>query len=432
MIMPLVLATGDDELIQLWVKSAGKSLLGNLPLIIYLLERDQIPQAIQLVPVKDDLIGDSSMVFDAKMESLVAKLRTDPSPQAFRLALLLSLDSSIREVRRGSSDHAAKPSESRDERSKRLLEEFSARSKEFSAAERQSLILFFHQRGFSFHESSHILAEFADENSARAFRKSLFGEGTSPAAQLFLPAVCSLAHGGDLSGMERLAAILSLLNEDKMRSSQLEPFPYLIGPALIAYADRQDAKLSPVASETYLQLGRSIAKRKSHPIFMALASYLIHLGARDAASLQRELKEADLETVKPFLNARYFQEEASGLRNFTAALRVAILHPVSSAVLMDPEVFGVNGFARVEGQALLRLLGDPALRAKLAPALYCSLTRYLSDPQLTVEDFQNMKIYAEERRADFTPEEASAIDQQFRMLSTYPRFRTPAAPKSGP
>jgi hypothetical protein len=431
LVMPVVLATGDDELIQLWVKNASKSLAGDLPLIIYLLERDLIPQAADLVPVKDGFTNASSIRFDAKMETLVAKLRKDPSPQAFRLAVMLSIDKNLRDVGESTGTEEP-PHESREVRRKRLLTEYTARVGEFSAEERLALAQNFNASGQGFEEVLPILHEFADEKSAKAFRKSLLNGESSPEAKLFLAAICSLAHDGDLTGMERLAAMLSELNGKSSSYNIINQLFAWIPPSLIAYANRHDAKLTPAASNTYLQLGRWIAKMQNNSRASSIGSYLIHLGAMDAATLQRELQEAGLDNVQPRWFAGNFFGSLREPQTLFAAIRVGILHPVSSAILITPNTLDMNRSGTMSASALPRLLAEPALRAKLPPAAYRRFTGAFPQSQFTVEDYENMKKYAAERRADFSPEDAEAIDRYLLALSNLPRFRTPEAPKAGP
>jgi hypothetical protein len=88
-----VIARGGDlrSLLELWIRVSGKVVTGDLSLIAALLEKDRVAEAVSMAPLAVHEWNFGHLhYFTKKLESLVAKLRSDPSPQAFRLAVRFS------------------------------------------------------------------------------------------------------------------------------------------------------------------------------------------------------------------------------------------------------------------------------------------------------------------------------------------------------
>ncbi|MCU0748324.1 MAG: hypothetical protein MUF13_02150 [Akkermansiaceae bacterium] len=403
-LLPMVLSSQDDALVRRWVKEVGQSLTGDRALILYLLERKLVAEALAIAPSPGEPTmshSSDTYYFDSKIESAVAKLKADPSPRAFCLAADLSR---LPDLRKGSGTPEAMPREAWADRRKRLLSEYASRAAEFSFHERAAICVSLGLDQSGYHEAQPLLNEFAGDTSVSDFRKSLTDGPPTPLARLFVPAACSLAHGGDLSGMERLAAVLS--NADLMENrGNTERLLRQITPCLVAHANRLDAKLPPATIALYLQFAKAHTALKGHRLATS-ASYLVHVASMDLESLANALKELGLEKVPPVFQGDVYFQGSRDISIETATLRIALMHPVSSPALINAAALGSHGGP----SPLVPLLSDPALRAKIPVDLFLRLTTRAYP--IRREDLDLLQTYITERKADFTPEQMRRIEAQ--------------------
>jgi hypothetical protein len=408
----VVIATGDAELLDLWIRFGGKSLVGNLELIIALLEKDRITEATALAPG----LGrgwSSSRHFDAHVESLVAKLRAEDSPQAVSLMIQLSL------LYDASGDMA--PVEKRSLRATRILEDFVSVRGSLSQADRAGVCLALglnHTR-----EPQHVpeLDEFVNEEVAKEFKKMLLtGGGESAAAQLFIPAVCSRVCAEDLSGIALLAEVLKALPPGpRSESSILQTAVFPVHSALAAYASRLDGKLPPPSVVAILAYARGLAGRGNSK-YQDIASQLVYLVSTDADSLAVNLGSCGLAVVKPSsasVEGRY----SVNLKTLQNLIRVSLLHPTASEALLDSLGSPLNNGATTG--ALLPSLQEPALRARISPELFLKWNRDLR--VVAAKDFEAMNLYVTERRAEFDDAQRTELDALLKRLGERVKFRDP-------
>lgn len=402
----LVISLKDDVLVQRWIKSFGKSLIGNRALTLYLLERDLVPEALALSPPP----GESSMLFswnsysfDSRIESIVAKLRKNPSPRAFFLILELSL---LQDINKHEGTPEAMPREAWADRRERLLGEYASRAAEFSFQERAAICVAFGLDQPGHFEAQPLLNEFAGENAVSDFRNSLSEGPPTPLARLFVPAACSLAHGGDLSGMERLLTVISQNAAKRSGRIGMEEMLHPLIPSLVAYADRFDAKLPPEASAIYMGFAKLHAEGKGTH-FDPMASFLIHIAAMDAPTLAKSLSELGLEKAPPYYEQTNHYQDPHHTAHYTSVLRVALLHPVSSEALLDVALRSTRSRAFTRISPIVPLLSDPALRAKIPVDLFIELTD--RNYHIPPDDLESVQTYITERQADFTPDQTRRL-----------------------
>ncbi len=394
---PIVLATGDADLLALWIKFGGKSLGGDLPLIIALLEKDRVAEALALAPTAGRSFNGSRR-FDSHLEALIPKLNSVSTPQSFGLMVGLSLLSDA------SGDEA--PAEPFAARKARLAADFERIRGTLTVADRAALCLSLGlTRTF---DQKHVpgLDEFASEAVAKEFQKMLIsGESDSAVAKLFVPAVCSRLFADDLSGITLLtAAIAAVPPGPRGQSSDFQSTIHPIHHCLAAYANRHDAKLPKASAEVILAYAKALAGRKN-PRYQGIASQYIHLAATDPASLEADLKSCGLDGLKPSTynaNGGY----SFTLETYQAMMRVALLHPTASEALLDSLGPPLNNGTTTG--VLLPSLQDPKLRARISPALFLKWNRHLR--AATPKDLEAISLYATERRADFDETQRAELD----------------------
>ncbi|MES2659747.1 MAG: hypothetical protein V4689_14105 [Verrucomicrobiota bacterium] len=409
---PIVLATGDAELLDLWLKISGKSLIGNLQLIIVLLEKDRIADAVALAPSAGGNFWSSSE-FSSKLESLVPKLSSVPTPQSISLMFRLSLLSDARGTEA--------PSEKYSTRKSRLIEDFERVRGSLTPEDRVNLCVALGLNRALVQKHVPALDEFASEAAANELRKILIsGEFGSSLAQLFVPAVCSRVYANDLSGIPLVAAAITTTPPGPSGDSQI--YRYVTGPlhgCLAAYAARLDGKLPAAAVKAILSYAEALAARKSK-LSQGPASWYIHLVATDAASLDADLKRCGLEGVKPAVS---FNRDGGGAREkVQAMMRVALLHPVASEALL--ESLGSSEHYSSSTSAILPSLQESSLRARISPAFFLKWSRHLR--ALPAKDLEAMNLYATERRGDFDETQRAELDGLLQRLQERSLPRIPA------
>ncbi len=406
----MVLSLNDPDLLGLWIKVGGKSLAGELVLIAALLEKDRVAEAIALAPVAGQQMSSSMLRYYTKsLESLVAKLRADPSPQAFRLAVRFSI------IPDAQGDHA--PVVKMEQRRSQILAEYERLRNGLTIAERAETCLLF-RLNYQIGGNSPVLDEFATDQAAREFKTLLSGERSSHLAQLFVPAVCSRVYAGDLSGLDRLTAIIGSLpvarrNEGMFVQSVMTP----VHSSLLHHLAGLDGKLPPATLESILTCAKVIASSKQ-PEYRGMASQLVHFVSTDAASLQAGLKRCDLAGVKPSVSVNYGLLRNSDPATLTKLFRLAILHPVAADVLLD-SLNSQRDYA-VTNKAFLSALADSKLRARISPTVFLKWNR-LSIP-LEAVDLEALKLYVTERRAEFDETQRAELD---RLLERWQKASDP-------
>ncbi len=403
---PMVLATGDAELLELWLKVGGKALGGDLALIVTLLEKDRVAEAIALAPAAGRSFN-TSRRFDSHLESLISKLSSVSAPQTFRLRARLSMLPDVSE--------AAAPSEKYNARRVRLLAEFEGARNSLSLADRADicLLLGLHQATDQKHVPA--LDEFANEAAAKALKKSFItGESSSASTTLFIPAVCSRVFADDLSGITLLTAAVPPGSRDA--NSFLQSSVYPIQHCLIAYVNRHDGIIPEPSVEIILAYAKAIADGKN-PICRGIAFQYVHLVTSDAASLEAGLKSCGLEGVKPSA----YVESGATPATMQALMRLALLHPTASEVLL--ESLGTPAAYYSNRGAMLPSLHEPKLRAKISPTLFLSWNRILRT--VTPEDLEVINLYATERRNDFDEAQRAELDGWLQRLSDTAKRKAP-------
>ncbi|OYV06791.1 MAG: hypothetical protein CFE26_04370, partial [Verrucomicrobiales bacterium VVV1] len=399
LITQLVLSLQDPDLLGLWIKVGGKSLAGDLLLIAALLEKDRVAEAISLTPVADQPVSFSRLgYFTKSLESLVAKLLADPSPQAFRLAVRFAI------LPDAQGDDA--PVVKSKERRARSLADYDRLRKDLTLAERAETCLILTLNDQS-RQSTGILDEFVTDQAAREFKAMLTGERSSHLGQLFAPAVCSRVDAGDLSGVDRLVAIFDSLPVARRNGSMLPSNATLpLYAGLLNYIASAEGKLNPAAQESILSCAKIIAYSKQADT-RGLASHLVHFTFSDRVALDSGLKRCGLEGVKPFVTRGIdFLRNGDSARR-RALLRIALLHPVESEALVNSLVpqRDTGGLDSV----ILPILHDAQLRARLLPASFLNWTRYTMPAE--VAELEDLKLYASERRAEFKEAQRVELDR---------------------
>jgi tetratricopeptide (TPR) repeat protein len=391
---PIVLGTGDGELLDLWIKCAGPSLVGDYSLIVALLEKDRIAEAVALAPAagRSNSFGRG---FSSHAESLVAKLSAAPSPQSFALILRFSMSYDATGV--------YAPAEKKEARHARLADEFERMRGTLTPAQRADFCLSFGLGQKTVTKHVPVLDEFASETVAKEYQKLLLTNSfEASVAQLFLPAVCSRMCVDDLSGLSLLAAAIAATPPGQYGYDLIPISITRVQYCLAAYANRLDAKIPQASAEIILAYAKALTGRKN-PMYQGVASHFAHLAATDAASLAAGLKRCGLEGVKPVMELKGYGMSPETRQ---ALMRVALFHPVSSETLLDslgpPEVRQANK------SVMLLLLREPALRAKISPALFLKWNLHLK--RVEPPDLEAIKLYASERRGDFDEPQRAELD----------------------
>jgi hypothetical protein len=400
----IVIATGDAALLELWIKFAGKSLVGDLDLIVALLEKDRVAEAVALAPAAGRNFS-SFRPYDSRLESLMPKFDSASKPQTFGLMTRLSM------LRDAYGTEA--PAEPQAVRKTRLAAEFDNIRDKLTTADRAAVCLALGLNGTFVGKPVPVLDEFANEAAAREFGKFLLtGErGSSATAELFIPAVCSRVFADDLSGISLLTdAIAAIPPGPRAQSSAFLSTIYPIHHCLAAYANRHDAKLPDASAQAILAYAKALAGRRN-PRHQGIISQYVHLAASDAASLEAGLKSCGLDGLEPIIY------NAGGGYSFTletyqAMMRVALLHPVASEALLESLGPPLNNGTTTG--AMLPSLRDPELRARISPAFFLKWNGDLR--AVSPEDMEAINLYATERRADFDENQRSSLDELLARL----------------
>lgn len=398
-ITQLVLSLQDPDLLGLWIKIGGKSLKGDLMLIAALLEKDRVAEAISLAPVEGQPMSFSRLHhFTKSLESIVAKLLADPSPQAFRLAVRFAI------LPDAQGEDA--PVVKLKERRARFLADYDRLRKDLTLAERAEtcLLLTLTERSG---QSSGILDEFVTEQAAREFKAMITGERSSHLGQLFVPAVCSRLDAGDLSGIDRLVAVIDSIPVARRSGSMLPSNgAQSLYTSLLIYIASAEGRLTPNAQESILACAKLLAQSRQDES-RRVASHLVHFTVSDRVALEAALKRCGLEGVKPYVfrGIDFLRYGDSAKRR--ALLRLALLHPVESEALVNSLVpqRDTGGLDSV----ILPILHDAQLRARLSPAAFLNWTRYTMPAEEA--ELEDLKLYANERRAEFKEAQLMELDR---------------------
>ena len=400
---PFVIATGDAELLDLWLKLGGKSLVGDLPLIVLLLEKDRLAEALALAPAVGRSLT-SHREFDLHLESLILKLDSVPTSQSFGLKVRLSLLSDTR----GSEQ----PAEKYNARVARLNDEFERIRATLTLQERADICLSLGLNRPQNQKHVPALDEFASEAASKDFQKLLVpGGGGSLLATLFVPAICSRLSANDLSGITLLTAAISPAPPAPDADGMSMPFLNSIHASLAGYINRLDGTLPEASAEAILAFAKALAGLKD-PLCLGIASQLVHLVATDVASLDAGLKHCGLEGVKPSMatpNTRLFRISPETIQ---ALMRVALLHPATSEALL--ESLGTPPSMDPTSSPVLPLLVEPNLRARISPDFFLKWNRHLAG--VDQKGLEILKLYATERRKDFDEAQQLELDGLLKRL----------------
>ncbi|MES2921242.1 MAG: hypothetical protein V4819_06840 [Verrucomicrobiota bacterium] len=411
---PIILAIDDADLLALWIKVNGKSLVGDLALIIALLEKDRVAEAMLLAPAASRGLS-SRRQFNSHLESIIAKLGTHDTPQAFGLRVQLLLQSD--------AVGAEAPHERYPARRDRLTAEFERFRGTTPPADRAAICLALGLSRTVNQKHVPALDEFASEAAAKEFQKLLVsGESGSTSAKLFVPAVCSRVFVDDLSGISLLAAVIAAAPPGSRSENMI--LQYAIDPVyacLVAYASKLDAKLSEAAVDVILTYAKTLADRKRQE-YMGIASQLVYIVTKDAVALGAGLKHCGLEGVKPII--AYNQDRGSEAESQTlqTSVRVALLHPTASEALL--ESLGAQQMRDPMTSAILPSLQEPELRARISPALFLKWNRQLRFAR--PKDLEAMELYATERREEFDEAQRTELDGLLKRLQDRLKSMDPA------
>jgi hypothetical protein len=381
-----ILASGDGELFGLWAKAKGKSAAGNVPLIVALLEKGRVAEAVALDPPPGTGLY-SPGKFTAHMEQLVARLRSDPSLLAFHLAVLLSMMDDARPPEA--------PVEKKAERQKRLAAEFERVREDMPVEDRAGFLL---SLGIFRSAQGHhpALDEFTGEAAAREFRTMLSSGRMSATAMLFVNYACSRAIAGDLSGIREIttaidSAPIGVLCDNAVENMVLGP----VHGCFTTIANNTDARLPKAAVEAVLGFAKALAGRQT-PALGGPAARLVHLASKDAASLASALKHCGLERETPAMPGTLFACREMSAESLSMEIRVGLLHPSSSKTLLASlDKVMVSD----DESPLVPLLGDPKLRALIPPEGFVKWNRGVR--HVAPEGFASMNLYIKERHGEF-------------------------------
>lgn len=399
----VLLLLDDDEVLDRWIAASRDRLGGDANLVLHFLRKDRLKEAIALLPAPG--MGGlssytSSPTFSKETEELARKLVALDSPEAFRLRVLISMAMDARE--------ADAPSEARPARLERLAGEFEQRRKSLSRVDRMAMCQDLGLISKAAREHVPALDEFAGEEAAKEFRSRFSGQqprGDGLGLNLAMSAVQSRFHADDWSGIESLAQAIRQAPLSRQMDELVKQSVIPVSNCFWQDADRRDSKLPEAAAATIRLFATAVATRKD-PEIRAGASMLVYLAGSDAASLKAGLEAADLVGVAParLIDRRFGMRSPfdPGLR---AMLRVSVLHPCSEELL---KVIERPSATTSQFGDFLSVLDDPAVRARLAPALFLDWTRYTS--RVPMPHMAGLKAYATERRADFDESQRVKLD----------------------
>jgi hypothetical protein len=384
---PIILATNDAKLLELWVKATGKTSAGNVPLIMDLLEKGRVEDAVALDPPPTAPLY-SPGKFTANMEQLLAKLRSDHSLRAFHLAVRISM-----------LDDAPPPEapiEKRAERKNRLTAEFEKVRGSLSAEDSADFCLSLGLFRVAEQGDVPALGGYVDEAAAKEFRTMLSSGRKSATASLYVNYACSRAIAGDLSGIEEITAAIDSAPPGTICDRVIESAVLLpVVGCFVSNANRTDVRLQKAAVEAMLGFAKALASRQTLGL-SGTASRLVYLAATDDASLAAGLKRCGLEGVKPTVPGASDGNSDMSAEILSMEIRVALLHPSFSKTLLASLV---EVSVSDDRSPLAPLLGDPKLRAGISPDLFVRWN--LKVRHVTPEDLKTIRLYVTERHGEF-------------------------------
>ncbi len=411
----MMFATGDPELLDAWIRVGdGKSLVGDLTIIVWLLEKDRVAEAVALLPPVGQSFA-SSRSFDSHLESLIAKLSAIPNPQTFGLIARLSLlpDASGTES----------PAENYAARQTRLAEHFDRIRGTLTPSDRAGFCVALGLNRSLIQKHVPLLDEFASVAAAKDFQKLLAsGESVTGLTTLFVPAVCSRVYAGDLSGISLLAGAIEAAPPGGRCENQISQ--YAIAPiqtSLADYAIRIDAMIPAASTEAILAYAKALAGRKNLS-YLGIASHFVYLATTDRASLDANLKRCGLEGVAPTATYKSYPGSRETPEIAQTMIRVALLHPANSEALL--ESLAKPRTSDYYTSAILPALQEPKLRARISPALFLTWCRQLR--RSNRPDLEAMNLYAAERRGDFDEDQRAELDGLLERLEDAAKPMNPA------
>ena len=398
----LLIALGKPELTERWIKAAGESLAGDVDLMLGLLRQGQPERAVLLVPPPGRVWPGMEALFAKETERLVASLAPLGTPAAFRLAVHLSM--------RRDADGEEAPAESLARRRARLAGEFGERAKTMSAEERRSLCAALGLYMFAAAGPVAALDEFLGEDPEAEFRQCFTvkpGDDNNRhgRSMLLLGAACSAFHRGDPRGIDAFSAALegtaTHLSDRELRNSLYLLWLPLLRSAVWMHADRHDGVMPEATAKSVRRLVSVI--RKLDQVRVAGEAWsMVLLASPDAATLERNLKEAGLEQERTDDSNHPFPadfDETIRWKIGLAKLRMSVLHPAATPELTAG--IGMPEEMRGKPDGALELLADAKLRAGLPPARFLEWLREAGEP--SPESMKLAATYANERREDFDP-----------------------------
>jgi len=240
----------------------------------------------------------------------------------------------------------------------------------------------------------------------------------SPISKLFLPAVCSRVFVGDFSGLDLLTSTIDSIpvarrGDDTLTYEVILP----VYDCLLSYIAGLDAKLPPASQESILACAKVLSACKS-PEFRGAISHLVHVISTDADQLNAGLKRCGLESVKPSIPADSIIKCDGDPVTLRGLFRQALLHPSASEALLKALEFE-QGYPVTTTEFLL-MLRDAKHRAKISPVVFLQWNR--PTIPLEAEDIEALKLYANERRAEFDESQRTELD---RMMERWQKGSDP-------
>lgn len=413
----VVLSTGDAGLLEAWIRYSGRALVGDSKLILALLEKDRVAEAVSLAPEPGGRLNSRAVLrFTPQIEKLAAKLEADPSPRALRLRAEISL--------RPDPYRDELPAENLDARRKRLVADFERIRAGLEVTDRAALCKSLDLEGNALLEHIPALDEFADGKALEDFRRNLTtGEGPTLLGGLFVPAACSRVHAGDYAPLTRLAEMVSTLPKGRRHESRIKGSLSQVLSCLVVHADRHDAALPKPAAEIALSLARTLSGSRDMDV-KSSAFLLIHLASNDVGSLAANLKECGLDP-----RMRVFLNHSSVIIVYHTAskhlLRLAVLHAVASEVLF--QAFLSPRDMRNPVEEVVPLLAEEKVRARISPAVFLSIFRHAGP--MPAGNIEHLELFAKERGKDFNENERAELDMlmdRWRRMSPAGRMETDA------
>ncbi|MCW1885659.1 hypothetical protein OKA04_13045 [Luteolibacter flavescens] len=404
----LLIALDDDELITRWGAASRMGLAGDTDLMLHLLRKDRVKEAISLLPGEGASMRphySSTRRFSTETEGLIGKLAALDSKEAFQLRVILSgiLD----------DQDDRKPSVLREQRLEKLAEEYEKRRTTFSARDRMMLCqnLDLIQKAVGEHVPA--LDEFAGEQVTRAFQGAFAArDAGNPAREegamswsFALAVAQSRLHAGDASGIESFAKAIREAPRDGRSDAYVQPMVIHASHGFWAMANRLDA-IIPAELATVMRTVAAAAATYSDPVIRAEAALLVHLASPDEASLKAGLDACKLANMTPQQIVDASRMRRGMEPRSLPMLRVGVLHPRSKE--LKPLVDRSRSPMLHSGLILL-LLDDPKVRARMEPETFLEMTRFT--PGTSAKSHQGIEKYIAERGDDFDAEQKVRLEQ---------------------